>query len=73
MGLKCMPADCQITSDMCDSHALILLYQNGLYRAADTVNLLTPDDERNSHSKHVELQKDCRMNTYKKCILLVCL
>ena len=35
--------------------------------------LWTPDDERNGRSKHVELQKDCRINTYKMCILLVCL
>ena len=33
----------------------------------------TPDDEHNSLSKHVELYKDCRINTYKKCILSVCL
>ena len=33
----------------------------------------TPDDERNGRSEHVELQKDCRINTYKKYILLVCL
>ena len=45
----------------------------GLYRAADTVNLRTPDGERNTRSKHVELQKYCRINTYKKYILLVCL
>ena len=29
--------------------------------------------ERNGRSKHVELYKDCRINTYRKCILLVCL
>ena len=33
----------------------------------------TPDDERNGRSKHVVLYKDCRTNTYRKCILLVCL
>ena len=33
----------------------------------------TPDDERNGRSKHVELYKNCRINTYRKCILLVCL
>ena len=33
----------------------------------------TPDDERNGRSKHVELHKNCRINTYRKCILLVCL
>ena len=38
-----------------------------------TLNLWTPDDERNGRSKHVDLQKDCRINTYRKCILLVCL
>ena len=25
----------------------------------------SPDDERNSRSKHTELYKDCRINTYK--------
>ena len=35
--------------------------------------LRTPDDEQNGRSKHVELYKDCRINTYRKCILLVCL
>ena len=29
------------------------------------------DDERNGRSKHVELYKKCRKNTYRKCILLV--
>ena len=29
--------------------------------------------ERNGLSKHVELYKNCRVNTYRKCILLVCL
>ena len=29
--------------------------------------------ERNGRSKHVELYKNCRINTYRKCILLVCL
>ena len=33
----------------------------------------TPDDELNGRSKHVELYKNCRINTYRKCILLVCL
>ena len=33
----------------------------------------TPDDERNSRSKHVELYVNCRKNIYRKCILLVCL
>ena len=33
----------------------------------------TPDDERNGHSKHVELYKNCRINTYRNCILLICL
>ena len=31
----------------------------------------TPDDERNGRSKHVELYKNCRINTHRKCILLV--
>jgi hypothetical protein len=44
-------------------------FSHGLYRAADKVNLWTPY-ERNSRSKHVELQKDCRINTYRKFILL---
>ena len=30
----------------------------------------TPDDERNGRSKRVELQKDCRINTYKKVHLV---
>ena len=33
----------------------------------------TPDDEWNGRSKHAELSKNCRINTYRKCILLVCL
>ena len=33
----------------------------------------TPDDERNGRSKHVELYKNCWINTYRKYILLVCL
>ena len=37
------------------------------------INLRTPDDERNGRSKHVELYKNCRINTYRKCMLLVCL
>ena len=32
----------------------------------------TPDDERNGRSKHVELYKNCRIKTNRKCILLVC-
>ena len=32
-----------------------------------------PDDERNGLSKHVELYINCRINTYRMCILLVCL
>ena len=45
-----------------------------LHRAADTVNLRwNPDDERNSRSKHVELHINCRINTCRKCIVLVCL
>ena len=44
---------------------------HGVYKAADTANLWTPDDERNSRSKHVELCKNCRINTYRKYILLV--
>ena len=36
-------------------------------------SLYNSDDERNARSKHVELYKDCRINAYKKCILLVCL
>ena len=32
----------------------------------------TSDDERNGRSKHVELYKNCGINTYRKCILLVC-
>ena len=28
-------------------------------------NLWTPDDERNNRSKHVELYKNCRINTFK--------
>ena len=32
----------------------------------------TPDDERNSHLKHVDLYKNCRINTYRKCLLMVC-
>ena len=43
------------------------------YTTTDTVNLWTPDDKRNRHSKYVELYKECRINIYKKCILLVCL
>ena len=35
--------------------------------------LWTPDDEQNGRSKHVELHKNCRINIYRKCILLVCL
>ena len=34
---------------------------------------LWTDDERNDRSKHVELYKNCRINTYGKCILSVCL
>ena len=30
-------------------------------------------DERNGRSKHVQLYKNCRINTYRKCILFVCL
>ena len=37
--------------------------RHGLYRAAATVNLWTPDDERNGRSKHVDLYKICRINT----------
>jgi hypothetical protein len=33
----------------------------------------TPDVERIDRSKHVELYKNCRITTYSKCILLVCL
>ena len=33
----------------------------------------TPDDEWNGLSKLVELYKNCRIDTYSKCILLVCL
>ena len=29
--------------------------------------------ERPFRSKHVDLYKDCRINTHRKCILLVCL
>ena len=35
--------------------------------------LWTPDDEWHGRSKHVELYKNCRINTYRKCILLICL
>ena len=34
---------------------------------------ITVNHKRNGHSKHVELYKICRINTYRKCILLVCL
>ena len=44
-----------------------------LYTAAEYSKSWTADDERNGLSKHVELYKDCRINTYRKCILLVCL
>ena len=44
-----------------------------LYTAAEYRKTRTPDDERNGLSKHVELYKNCRINTYRKCILLVCL
>ena len=33
----------------------------------------TADDERNGPSKHVEIYGNCRINTYRNCILLVCL
>jgi hypothetical protein len=49
------------------------LFQYGLCRAAEYSKSWTADDERNGPSKHVELYKDCRINTYRKCILLVCL
>ena len=42
------------------------------YRAAEYSKSWTPD-ERNSLSKHVELYKNCRIHTYRKCTLLVCL
>ena len=44
-----------------------------LYSAALYSKSWTPDDERYSRSKHVELYKNFRINTYRKCILLVCL
>ena len=44
---------------------------HGLYRAAEYSTSWTPDDEWNGHSKHVELYKNCRINTYRKFILLV--
>jgi hypothetical protein len=33
----------------------------------------TSDDEGNGRSKHVELYKNCTINTYRKCIVFVCL
>ena len=53
---------------LCTNHAL-----HGLYRAAEYSKSWTPDDERNGRSKHVDLYKNCRINTYRKCILLVSL
>ena len=50
----------------CTNHA-----KHGLYRAAEYCKSWTPDDERNGRSKHVESYKVCRINTYRKCILLV--
>ena len=50
------------------SGVLVFLYSAAVYRKSRT-----PDDERNGPSKHVELYKNCRINTYTKCILLVCL
>ena len=48
-----------------------------LFRLSSEVHKFTvsaaDDDERNSRSKHVELYKNCRINTHKKCIFLVCL
>ena len=46
-------------------------FQHGLYRAAEYSKSWTPDDERNGRSKHVELYINGRINTYRKCILLV--
>ena len=46
---------------------------HGLYRTAEYSKSWTPDDERNGCSKHVDLYKNCRINTYRKYILLVCL
>ena len=43
-----------------------------LYKPCKRVQT-SPDDERNGRSKHVELYKNCRINTYKKRILPVCL
>ena len=53
---------------LCTNHDL-----HALYTAAEYSKLWTPDDERNGRSKLVELYKICRINTYKKCILLVSL
>ena len=43
---------------------------HGLYRAADYSKSWTPNDEWNDRSKHVELYKNCRINT-RKCVLLL--
>ena len=48
-------------------------FQHGLHRAAEYSKSWTADDERNGPSKQVELYINCRMNTYRKCILFVCL
>ena len=59
---------------LCTNHANVSRHVYMLCtQPQNTVNLWTPDDERNGRSKQVELYKNCRINTYRKCIVLVCL
>ena len=50
-----------------------LLYLQLCTNRANVSNCLVVRFQRNGRSKHVELYKNGRINTYRKCILLVCL
>ena len=52
---------------LCTKHAKARFVQSCWYSKS-----WTSDDERNGRSKYVEVYKNCRINTNRKCILLVC-